>query len=142
MASATGLIVLAPTRCGALQRSWSVPAKLPYPHGAAGEPPSSSFAGCLNKHHPGAGDIRTWWRATSLTAAWMLDEQDQAVWLCTHLPCNHSHTLPCEIARPLLPVSYGLVYFHICSNSNAQCPSSDSTEDGITRMLEAATAPT
>jgi hypothetical protein len=105
-------------------------------------------SGCLEKLHPGGGDIRTWWWATALqkgdiTSRFlkMLDEQDQAVWFCIYLPCDQSHTLPCEIARPLLPVAYVLVYLHVCGNGNAQCLSSESTEDGITRMLEAAAVP-
>jgi hypothetical protein len=85
------------------------------------------------KDIPGGGDIWTWWRATSALVS--------AVWLCIYLPCDQSHTLSCEIARPLLPVAYVLVYLHICGNGNAQCLSSENTEEGIIRMLEAAVVP-
>jgi hypothetical protein len=96
------------------------------------------------------GKTSPWWRRhldlvegdISSRFLRMLDEQDQAVWLCIYLPCNQSHTLPCEIARPLLPVAHVLVYLHVCGNGNAQCLSSENTEEGIIRMLEAAAVPT
>jgi hypothetical protein len=91
---------------------------------------------------PGTGDITSrFLRKLDEHAARCMDH---TVWLCTYLPCDQSHVLPCEIARPLLPVAEVMVYLYvqICGNGSAQCLSSENTEDGITRMIEAATVPT
>jgi hypothetical protein len=61
--------------------------------------------------------------------------------MVVNIPAMRSEP-PCEIACLLLPVTYVLVYLHICGSGNAQCLSTESTEDGITRMLEAANVPT